>query len=254
MKVVIIDTETTGLAAPQAVEIAIITLPDDLQTFREVDLGKILENHQSTDHFEGVFERRYRPTKAIDPRASAVTGIYMKDVIHCPSIKTFEFPSSIEFIIAHNAVFDWGVLNKPDVKRICTKELSQLVFAGQKGLKNNKATTVTEFLFPEQGKEFTANAHGALADCKLVFYILHKVLERLPQVKTWEDLAKLCSQGEKGKSYEELDKPATILTSLPFGKHKGVPISEVPRDYLQWLSTQPNLSPSIHLTIKSLAT
>lgn len=248
MRVVIIDTETTGLVEPQAVEIAIITLPDELSEFRTLDLDKILANHTSIEHFEGVFEQRYRPTKAIDPRASAVTGIYMKDVMGCPSIKTFNFPESIEFFIAHNAVFDWKVLNQPEVKLICTKELSQLVFAGEKGLKNNKATTVTEFLFPELGKELTENAHGALADCKLVFYILHKVLERLPQVKTWDDLAKLCSQGGKFKSYEELDKPTQPLASLPFGKYKGVPTAEVPKDYLKWLLGQEGLSPSVKAT------
>jgi exodeoxyribonuclease X len=169
----------------------------------------------------------------------------MKDVIGCPSIKTFEFPSTIEFFIAHNAVFDYSVLGEPDVKRICTKELSQLVFSGEKGLKNNKAVTVTEFLFPEQGKELTASAHGALADCKLVFYILHKVLERLPQVKTWDDLAKLCSQGSKSKSYEELDKPTPPLTSIPFGKYKNIPIAEVPTDYKLWLLNQSNLTPAL---------
>lgn len=252
MKVVIIDCETTGLVASEAVEIAIITLPDELSEFRTVDLDKILANHTSIEHFEGVFEQRYRPTKAIDPRASAVTGIYMKDVIGCPSIKTFKFPESIEFFIAHNAVFDWKVLNQPEVKRICTKELSQLVFAGEKGLKNNKATTITEFLFPELGKDLTENAHGALADCKLVFYILYKVLERLPQVKTWEDLAKLCSQGGKSKSYEELNKPRQALAALPFGKYKGVPIAEVPKDYLQWLSQQDNLSPAVKVTLDTL--
>lgn len=31
-----------------------------------------------------------------------------------------------------------------------------------------------------------------------------------------------------------LDKPEAIPTALPFGKHKGVPLEEIPETYLQW--------------------
>jgi exodeoxyribonuclease X len=30
---------------------------------------------------------------------------------------------------------------------------------------------------------------------------------------------------------------------MPFGKHKGEPISEMPVDYRQWLLRQPNVDP-----------
>ena len=30
---------------------------------------------------------------------------------------------------------------------------------------------------------------------------------------------------------------------MPFGKHKGVPISEVPKDYKQWLLRQSDVDP-----------
>lgn len=234
MKILIVDCETTGLVEPQAVEIAMIQLPEDIKEFMNLDIEKFFQDETL---FEGVYEQRFRPTKAIDPRASAVTGIYMKDVINCPSIKTFEYPETNEFLVAHNAVFDWGVLGKPDVKRICTKELSQIVFADQKGLKNNKAVTVATWLYKDKIQSIVDNAHGALADCKLVFFILHAIVQKVP-AGSWTELANLCSQGQKSKSYSELDKPIKPLTSLPFGKHKGVPLKDVPTDYLLWLDKQ----------------
>jgi exodeoxyribonuclease X len=38
---------------------------------------------------------------------------------------------------------------------------------------------------------------------------------------------------------------ARIPTHMPFGKHKGIPIAEVPRDYARWLLDQPNVDPFV---------
>jgi exodeoxyribonuclease X len=151
-------------------------------------------------------------------------------------------------MIGHNTAYDHRVFGKPDVKLICTKELAQLVFPKDKGLKNHKLTTIIEWLYPEDGATLVANAHGAVLDCKLVYLVLLKVLEKLPQVETWEQLASLCSQGKK--SYEELNEPLAEMKELPFGKHKGCKFSEVPRDYLVWLSKQDGLSPPLESALK----
>jgi len=248
MQVFIADTETTGLVDPQACEIGWLHVQDTLAEFKQAVVTDPIAFLSDNSYFLSVYEQRFRPTKAIELQASKVTGIYMKDVLHCPSITTFEFPKSVKYMIGHNIAYDHRVFGKPDVKLICTKELAQLVFPKDKGLKSHKLTTIIEWLYPEDGATLVANAHGAVLDCKLVYLVLLKVLEKLPQVETWEQLASLCSQGKK--SYEELNEPLAEMKELPFGKYKGCKFSEVPRDYLVWLSKQDGLSPPLESALK----
>jgi exodeoxyribonuclease X len=248
MQVFIADTETTGLVDPQACEIGWLHVQDTLTEFKQAVVTDPIAFLSDNSYFLSVYEQRFRPTKAIELQASKVTGIYMKDVLHCPSITTFEFPKSVKYMIGHNIAYDHRVFGKPDVKLICTKELAQLVFPKDKGLKSHKLTTIIEWLYPEDGATLVANAHGAVLDCKLVYLVLLKVLEKLPQVETWEQLASLCSQGKK--SYEELNEPLAEMKELPFGKYKGCKFSEVPRDYLVWLSKQDGLSPPLESALK----
>jgi exodeoxyribonuclease X len=252
MKIVIADSETTGLVEPQACEVAFITMPENFEDFRELDIPDPVAFLTSHEVHSSVFEQRYRPTKAIDPRASQVTGIYMKDLVNCPSIREFEYPKSVEFMIGHNIAYDWRVFQKPDVKLICTKELAQLVYTKKDGLANHKLTTLVEFLYKEEGKKLTLKAHGALLDCKLVYLVLLKISRKLPQVRDWQDLVSLCSQGTR--TYEDLNKVVDDITLMPFGKHGGKRFSEIPTDYLKWLVRQPDLSPPVmSAVVKELA-
>ena len=248
MQVFIADTETTGLVATQACEIGYLHVQDELSDFKTTKVANPLDILVDNSPFLSVYEQRFRPTKPIELQASKVTGIYMKDVLRCPSITTFEFPKSVKYMIGHNIAYDWRVFGEPKVKLICTKELAQLVFPKDKSLKSHKLTTLIEWLYPEEGATLVANAHGAVLDCKLVFLVLHKVLDKLPQVESWEQLSSLCSQGKK--TYEELNKPLEELKEMPFGKHKGKKFSEIPKDYLKWLQKQDNLSPPLEAAIK----
>jgi exodeoxyribonuclease X len=248
MQVFIADSETTGLVAPQACEIGWLHVQDLLTDFKNTKIDSPLAVLTDDSYFVGTYEERFRPTKPIELQASKITGIYMKDVLRCPSITTFEYPKSVKYMIGHNIAYDWRVFGQPEVKLICTKELAQLVFPKADGLKNHKLTTIIEWLYPEEGATLVANAHGALLDCKLVYLVLLKILEKLPQVETWEQLASLCSQGKK--SYEELNKPLAEMKVIPIGKYKGSKFSEIPTDYLKWLGKQKDLSPTLERAIK----
>jgi exodeoxyribonuclease X len=246
-KVIILDCETTGLVEPMPVEIA----------YFKVDDCTLNKESRISDNFAleclsnvGYFLQRFKPTKPIDPGASKVNGIYMKDLIDKPCITTFKFPSETEYMIGHNIGFDHRALGKPDVKLICTKELAQLVITGQK---NNKLVTLIEHLYPEYSEELLKTAHTALQDCKLTYLVLLKCLEQLPQIETWEQLSKLCSQGKK--SYKELDKvkPKVTVTVMPFGTHKGKLLTEIPKSYLQWmLNNMDNIQPDLREAIVKL--
>jgi exodeoxyribonuclease X len=249
MKILVLDTETTGLKAPQACEISYFPLNESFSNFKsKLKLDFDLDfNFDSESKFDFVFNSRFKPNKPIDPQASKVTGIYDKDVVNCPSIDTFELPETTEILIGHNISYDHKVLSYKNladpikVKLICTKELSQLAFQGD-NIENNKLTTLFQNFYPHR-TDILENAHGAYQDCLMVYMLLFQILERLPKIDSWEMLVNLCSQGKK--SYEELSKLKEVMETMPFGKHKGQKFSEIPKSYLQWLVKQDELSPPL---------
>lgn len=265
MKVIILDTETTGLVTPQACEIAYFPLKGTVSEHREI--AKLYTNLNSIEALDETFEiqfsnsnsifnSRFKPNIPINIKASEMTGIYMKDVFDKPNINTFEFPTETEYMIGHNIIYDFNVINNgqkdgtPPIKTklICTKELAQLVFPKGNGLTKHTLTALAQWLYPEHGENLIKNAHGALTDCKLVYLILLKILTKLPKLETWDELANLCSQGKK--SYEELNKVLEEKTIMPFGKYKGSEIKNLPESYLKWCLENMKLSPSMEAAIK----
>lgn len=223
---IIIDTETTGLKAPQAIEVAYIKLNPNLEKLHDrYEQEELLK----FDHYA----ERFKPSKPIEAGASRVNKIYMKDVENCRPTSEFKLPEH-SFFIAHNANFDFRVLNKPETTLICTKELAQIAFDkdfsnGQ--LRNHKLTTLIEYICEQElAHRLLDSAHGALGDCVMTYHLLVEISNRLPHCKTFQDLANLCNQPGKLKPF----KPGKIH----FGKHKGTLYTEIPEDYLQWLSKQ----------------
>jgi DNA polymerase-3 subunit epsilon len=70
------------------------------------------------------------------------------------------------------------------------------------------------------------NAHRALDDV----LVLHQVFSKMTDDLSIDQVVKL------------LQQPARDLVFMPFGKHQGVPLQEVPKDYLRWLHTSGSLS------------
>tara|TARA_R110000796_G_scaffold125567_1_gene240096 strand:- start:1099 stop:1767 length:669 start_codon:yes stop_codon:yes gene_type:complete len=97
LKVAVIDFETTGLEEDaQAVEMAIVHL------------------YLGSGDQELVYCQKFKPTKKIHPKASAVHGMYASDLEDCPSFKD-EWPKIESFledrvISAYNLPFDLRIL------------------------------------------------------------------------------------------------------------------------------------------------
>lgn len=64
------------------------------------------------------------------------------------------------------------------------------------------------------------NAHRALDDVK----VLHQIFQRLIDDLSIDDV------------YSLLNRPRSIQ-HMPFGKHQGQPLSQIPRSYIQWLAS-----------------
>jgi exodeoxyribonuclease X len=219
----IVDTETTGVGpTAQMIEFACIVLPPqlaDLQKAKPIYSHPELYPHSS----------RWKPSVDIHPAAQAVHGISKKDLQDCEPVENFVLPSS-EYFIAHNADFDHKILGRPDTKCICTVALARQLWTKEE-VSNHKLTTLITELY-EEGADLVKEGHSALADCWLTLFLLDKILEKVPRISTWEELFQLQEPKQKSQSNSKQ------MTHMPFGKHKGEIITNIPIDYLQWLQKQ----------------
>ena len=209
--VIILDSETTDIKEPEPVEVAYVEYGDRLDLSTQ---GR-------------SFRSLYKPSKPISMGAMAVHHIMDEDLVDAPPSTSFALPEGVEYLIGHNIDFDWKVIGEQaNVKRICTLALSRSLFPDTD---SHTLSAMFYLLERETARERLSAAHSALADVLLCADIL-KHFVCILGVTTWEELW-LASEA------------ARIPKVMPFGKHKGVPISEVPWDYLQWLSRQTDVDP-----------
>ena len=96
-------------------------------------------------------------------------------------------------------------------------------------LDSHNQSALMYYLERATAREQLRNAHSAIADVGICAVILDHICQELG-VKTIEDL------------YAESEKARTP-TTMPFGKHKGMLLADVPSDYKQWLLTQGDIDP-----------
>jgi exodeoxyribonuclease X len=203
-KSIIFDTEATGIKEPVLIEAAWIELA-------------------SIDPFTvtNPFVQRYNPGKPITLGALATHHIMDEELVDCPSASSFKLPDDVSYIIGHNVDFDWEVIGKPEIKRICTLALARKIWPD---LDSHTQSALLYYLERNSAREQLRNAHSALTDVGICAVILDHICQQLG-VKTTEDL------------YAESEK-ARIPTTMPFGKHKGLMLADLPSDYKQWLLGQ----------------
>lgn len=211
MTAIIIDTETTGVKDPQATEIAYLGIKDlSLEVTEE-------------------FEQRYKPTKPIELGAMVATNICMEDLVDCPPPSTFNLPK-VDYLIGHNIDYDWKVIGKPDIPRIDTLPIARTL------LPDIDSHTQSALLYYYEGiaaRDKLKNAHSALADVRNCRLVLAYLLEEYHKQANY----KISSLAELYLYSEECRVP----TKMPFGKHKGELVKDIPTSYKSWLLKQPEL-------------
>jgi exodeoxyribonuclease X len=183
MKPLLIDTETTGLKEPDIIEVAHVFLPETLEEFRAIDHTTLCWIYS-----QDLFARRYRPNKAIDPGASKIHGIYMKDLLRCARSSTFKLPEC-SYLVGHNVQFDHRALRKPNVDLICTLKLARISLDKKKHhIRNHKLTTLVEYFGHDSLFHNLQGAHTAVEDVIFTYLVLASLCEINPHWETWEDL------------------------------------------------------------------
>lgn len=209
-KAYIVDCETTGLIAPiQPIEMAWIELT---------------EGYSAYDNFL----RRYRPDKPIELGALATSHIMDEDLQdelpHTEAV--FDLPKDMSYMIGHNIDYDWRVLGSTDVKRICTKALSQHLWPG---LDSYSQSALIYYHYRDVATEMLKEAHNALDDVENNFHLLTKIIQEVGEI-----------------SFEvlwELSELARVPKTVSFGKFKGQPYTALDSGYVQWWLTKSDTPP-----------
>jgi len=223
MNAYIFDSETTGFKEPRLVEAAYLKLSS-------IDGLSVAEE----------FLMRYNPGKPIELGALATSHILDEELVDCPPHDAFKLPADAEYLIGHNVDYDWDVIGRPDIKRICTKALSSSLWPEAD---SHSQSAMIYMHYRAEARELLRNAHAALDDVQNCRRLLIKIIEALA-----------AQQGRPVSSWEELwqhSEEARIPKIISFGKHKGMAIADLPSDYKAWLLRQPDLDPYLIKALQS---
>lgn len=208
----IIDTETTGIDSPEAVEIAWVAIDIGAQVIPP-----------------GGWCARFRPSKQISLGALATHHILDEELRDAPPASTFRLPDGVEYIIGFNVDYDWRVIGEPPVKRIDVCAMCRSLWPEAD---SHSQGAMMYLLEREAARESLKAAHSAAADVMNCRVILSHVIHKAGPFAGFEALW-------------HASERMRIPTVMPFGKHKGVPIKDVPRDYREWVLRQPDIDPYV---------
>jgi exodeoxyribonuclease X len=218
------DTETTGVSpADKVVEVAWMLVDEQ---FNIIEQGDSLID----------------PERPIPAGASQVHGIVNKDVEDAPTINEYfdivldgRFYEEDVIFVAHNAQFDYRYLSPflPDgTPQMCTLRLARKLYPNAD---NHKLGTLVYELGLEVDK---SRFHSADGDMAVLLALTGKMSEDFGY--TLWDLF-------------ELSNTPIQMTVMPFGKHKGVPLAQVPTSYVSWfMNKAENPDPDLVAAFKAL--
>jgi len=207
----VLDTETTGLnpRTDAIVELAWAIMRGD---------GTVLSSNSTL----------INPGRPIPADASRVHGIFDCDVAHAPTLdqaveKHSDLYAPALPAVCHNAAFDSVLLRRSqrladgNPRFLCTLRLAENLAPACESYR-------LEFLRSHLRLDARVDglaAHRAASDMATACSLLKHLIDRYLAEGYPDDI-------------EELFNAATIQR-MPFGKHRGKPLSEVPADYMDWL-------------------
>jgi len=178
--------------------------------------------------------QRYNPGKPISLGALATHHIMDEELVNCPASSSFKLSAGTKYLIGHNIDFDWVAIGSPDVKRICTLALARSLWPS---LDSHTQSALLYFFERDTARDQLRNAHSALADVWICSKIVGQIIDKLHPASL--------------DALWEMSEKARIPTTMPYGKHKGELISQVPTDYKQWLLRQDNVSGYLRKALES---
>ena len=184
----IADSETTGLLAT-----------DQICSFAWLGLSDLPDLT-----IQQTYDELFDITLAAMPfSAQKIHGIKKADLKGKPRFSTISqigLPESLQYIIFHNAAYDWDKMLKSPlpIKVICTMKLAKALLPIEEGcsmspsgkFRSYKLVDLLSDLYPEQRDFIFSGAHGAKADCLLTLLLVKYFVENW-ELNSWEDLYNL---------------------------------------------------------------
>ncbi len=174
------------------------------------------------------------PKRDIDPKAIVLNGITNMDVQPYLTIENY-IPSIVEFIGTTNPVYLIAHNGKNFDMPILLQEMQKLNYTIPKNWYFIDSLKIARYILPELPNHklptlrrhyniSSQNEHLATKDV----FDLHIIFEEFLRNYTIEDLHEISQK--------------TAYVRMPFGKHKGKLLKEIPNDYLTWLSREKIIS------------
>lgn len=228
-KALILDTETTNLSGVP-IQIAYVEVS--------------FQGSEYKFDKQNVVSELYSCEEDISIAAMAVHNIIKADLEGKPHYSTFKLPHNTLYLIGHNIDFDMSMLEKcyvnvKDIRTIDTLSLARQLW---EGLDAYNLSAMMYFLLKDKSKarEVVAQAHDAGADILMNEYLLRHIIHKT-KLTSIEDLYQFGLQ-------------ARIPTVMPFGKHKGQRISNLPVQYCQWaLENMTNIDAHLRAALQNVA-
>lgn len=212
--ILVLDTETTGLVDPiNIVEVSWCEIDEELSIL-------------------GEFSSLVKAPTPITCSASGVNGVRDEDLVNEPTIDQIPFPDGDIVIIGHNVSFDYPLVEPymNIVGQICTLILARRLLPDAPDYRLG-----TLSCYCGLPRQLNHRALGDVRDCLgLLDFMMREHRMNLQEV------------------YDYVNTPMRLKT-MPFGKHKGLPIEQVPLGYIQWLlGSNERLDQDLRYTIKCI--
>lgn len=127
----------------------------------------------------------------------------------------------MEYVVAHNAAYDGPIVDRAmgrSLRWICTWRCASHLYPDAPSHRNQ----TLRYYLDLPGPRSTLPPHRALPDAEVTAQLLCRML----------------NDGKTPDQLHELTGQPILMQKFRFGKHAGVPVAQVPRDYLQWMLRQ----------------
>lgn len=220
----VLDTETTSIHFQEAEVIQYAHAEYTAATAKESAAFTITRNEY------------FKPHTPIDPEVSSINFISNRMVAKC-----FNFDDTLhtiqadfdthEFMVAHNAFYDMKVLQRYGLKLpkiICTMRMAKKLYGEDDSIKLFNLSYLRYALDLPVSDDLPA--HKADSDV-IVTSVLYQTLVLDAIAGGHIDPNSSVSLGDQIIAW--LDAPITVR-KMPFGKHKGKDLIDIPLDYWKW--------------------
>lgn len=233
MKLIVLDTETSDLDPVDGATILEIA-------WMEVRLDpvysqwKIFSAYENYIQYDGPISPKAQASHHIQDSCLKPGRAVLREKAIADLLHVIE-PDS--FIVAHNAEFDSKFLPEITNPWLCTYRAAKKMWPNAPG-HSNQVLRYWLGIIPDLSHAPTVRArapHQALYDVATTTGLLFKMLENRSPAELYQ-----------------LINTQVLLKTIEFGKHKGLPFDQIPKDYLQWLRSQPKLDDDLKYTLDSI--